>query len=589
MPLINLKTSLKSLKFGSDRLGNGWSGQPYEQFPIPDLGTASPTALAFYNNNINGLDYPIRGGLINGQTALLNGQIDKDRIKKFFNDKPRGSAFLQKQIGLQLSNPKMQTGQSIGGLSGLNSLLGGILNLDVIENTRVYNNGQNTLAQVLASGTGTHIPRHGAFPIDTFSKYYMNIVGAEKLLNSNDVQNTNRLLILAKLKLQKPGDIQNINTVNRLGISLNNNLLFQYLGGPGSVYGVGSTTIKRSTNTKEAYDLTTNPKTKDLFPNVFAMSYDQILDQQPNRSRYSRDTNTFFPDFRSVIIPGHQSNYYDNGVDFNFFAKGVDKLNKSNKFKLTDKDPYTNLTDNKDVIKFGFECMSNDYPGESVPLIFRAFLTSGISDSNTGEWNSFKYMGRGETFKTYQGFQRSISFGFRVVAFSEAEMLPLYDKLNYLVSQVYPDYSASGFMRAPLVKLTLGDYLYRMPGVLTSVNLTVDNNTPWEIKGTRTNGGQLPKMIDVSVGFDPIFSELPRRWVPGEKDLFPNADNEKTVGTAIIGNKDYVSAKSNNALRPPPLTPQQEKAATELQKNYTKGKNMFKNTIDLNNLPKIKV
>jgi hypothetical protein len=439
--------------------------------------------------------------------------------------------------------------------------LGGTLNLDVIENTRVYNNGQNTLAQVLASGTGTHIPRQGAFPIDTFSKYYMNIVGAEKLLNSNDVQNTNRLLILAKLKLQKPGDVQNINTVNRLGISLNNNLLFQYLGGPGSVYGVGSTTIKRSTNTEEAYDLKGN---------MFAMSYNNIMNRNIIKSGYSKNMNTkSFPDFRNVIDSESQMNYYfANGIDYNFFVDGKDKLNKFNEFKLTDKDPYTNLTDNKDVIKFGFECMSNDYPGESIPLIFRAFLTSGISDSNTGEWNSFKYMGRGETFKTYQGFQRSISFGFRVVAFSQDEMQPLYNKLNYLVSQVYPDYSAAGYMRAPLVKLTLGDYLYRMPGVITSINLTVDNNTPWSMVSPLEkditdgiHGGQLPKMIDVSVGFDPIFDELPRRWVPG-------GNKDKTVGTAIIGNKDYVSATSTEALFIPPALPRKLEKIVSIKKPF---------------------
>jgi hypothetical protein len=575
MPLINLKTTLKSLKFGSDRLGNGWSGQPYEQFPIPDLGTASPIALAFYNNNINGLDYPIRGGLINGQTALLNGQIDKDRIKKFFNDKPRGSAFLQKQIGLQLSNPKMQTGQSIGGLSGLNSLLGGILNLDVIENTRVYNNGQNTLAQVLASGTGVHIPRHGAFPIDTFSKYYMNIVGAEKLLNSNDVQNTNRLLILAKLKLQKPGDVQNINTVNRLGISLNNNLLFQYLGGPGSVYGVGSTTIKRSTNTSDAYNLSKN--------DTFSMSYDQIIGKSSIiGSGWSRNRRAAgFPDFRTIVDENFYSDYDKNGRDGRFFTLGVDKLNASNIFDLIKDDPYTNIrlgSENDDIIKFGFECMSNDHPGESVPLIFRAFLTSGITDNNSGEWNSFKYMGRGETFKTYQGFQRSLSFAFKVVAFSQDEMQPLYNKLNYLVSQVYPDYSAAGYMRAPIVKLTIGDYVYRMPGVLTSVNLTVENETPWELY---TENGQLPKMISVSVGFDPIFNELPRRWINGK-------DQTKTVGTAIIGNTKYVTAKSTETQwtpDPPPLT-QAKKDQLALQANYLKGN---KRLTDLNNLKPFKV
>ena len=37
--LVELKTNLKSLKYGSDRPGGGWSGQPYVQFPIEDNAT----------------------------------------------------------------------------------------------------------------------------------------------------------------------------------------------------------------------------------------------------------------------------------------------------------------------------------------------------------------------------------------------------------------------------------------------------------------------------------------------------------------------------------------------------------------------
>ena len=36
MPLINLKTNLKSLKFGNDKRGGGSSNQPYIVTPIPD-------------------------------------------------------------------------------------------------------------------------------------------------------------------------------------------------------------------------------------------------------------------------------------------------------------------------------------------------------------------------------------------------------------------------------------------------------------------------------------------------------------------------------------------------------------------------
>ena len=36
MPLLDLKTDLKSLRFGKDRLGGGNSGQPYITSPIPE-------------------------------------------------------------------------------------------------------------------------------------------------------------------------------------------------------------------------------------------------------------------------------------------------------------------------------------------------------------------------------------------------------------------------------------------------------------------------------------------------------------------------------------------------------------------------
>ena len=36
MGLINLKTDLKSLRFGNDRIGGGNSGQPYITTNIPD-------------------------------------------------------------------------------------------------------------------------------------------------------------------------------------------------------------------------------------------------------------------------------------------------------------------------------------------------------------------------------------------------------------------------------------------------------------------------------------------------------------------------------------------------------------------------
>ena len=39
MPLVDLKTNLKSLKYGNDRLGNGSSREPFITEPIPEGDT----------------------------------------------------------------------------------------------------------------------------------------------------------------------------------------------------------------------------------------------------------------------------------------------------------------------------------------------------------------------------------------------------------------------------------------------------------------------------------------------------------------------------------------------------------------------
>jgi hypothetical protein len=65
-------------------------------------------------------------------------------------------------------------------------------------------------------------------------------------------------------------------------------------------------------------------------------------------------------------------------------------------------------------------------------------------------------------------------------------------------------------MRAPVVRVTIGDYLYRVPGFIESINLTVDNNTPWEIN-LDGDSAQLPQVVDVAVSFRPILDVLPKR------------------------------------------------------------------------------
>jgi hypothetical protein len=511
MPLIDLKTNLKNLRFGNDQPGYGSSGLPYIQTAIPDTPNATGTFKPMFRPGSTGnLDYPIRGGQlefqVNSQTFTLSSQVDKTRIKKFFEDKPRGTAFLQKQIGLQLSNPKIETGNTLYGIPQAFSIPG------LLENTRVYNNGQNTLAQVGASGTGAHAIRHGLLPFNPFQKLYYDIVNAQ---NVNNDESKNRLLILNNLKMsQVPGqivsvnDVPNIETVNTLGISLNKNLIFQYLGGPGSSYGIGVTTIKRSVDTTQLGTKLGSRK---------AMVYDQLRSQNINNITDGVAT-TKIQDFRNQLpeLDGKYKVWGNQTVDERFYVAAgsyKDKMNLLYPFAFKNSSAPWEVEgyETDDLIKFVFEAISNDDPNYSTAIFFRAFLTAGITDNNSAQLNSFKYIGRGENFYTYQGFERSIALSFRVAAGSKEELKPMYNRINSLMSQVYPDYSpVTSIMRAPLIRMTVGDYLYRVPGFLESVNLTIDNNTPWEIN-LDGDLAQLPQVVDVNLSFRPIMDILPRR------------------------------------------------------------------------------
>jgi hypothetical protein len=165
--------------------------------------------------------------------------------------------------------------------------------------------------------------------------------------------------------------------------------------------------------------------------------------------------------------------------------------------------------ENNDLVKFVIGSMDGTNPNTQVFMHFRAFLGS-ISDNYTGNWDSVNYVGRGENFYNYTGFDRKVSLSFTVAAQSKAELAPMYRKLNFLASNLAPDYSEYGYMRGPLVTLTVGGYFYNQPGFITGLTYEMSEETPWEI-GINDNGGfddsvkELTHVIKVSsFAFTPI-------------------------------------------------------------------------------------
>jgi hypothetical protein len=180
-----------------------------------------------------------------------------------------------------------------------------------------------------------------------------------------------------------------------------------------------------------------------------------------------------------------------------------------------------NLT-TPDTVNFYITKISNDgNPANNVYIHFRSYI-EGISDSFSADWGTQKYMGRGENFYFYNGFDRDISFSWKVPVLSSLEQQAVYTKLNYLASLMAPDYSDGGFMRGNIVKITIGDYLTDVPGVITSLGYSIDDNISWNIPrndaGTIDNinqGYTLPQMITVGTfSFKPIHTFLPKTVNP---------------------------------------------------------------------------
>jgi hypothetical protein len=270
MPLLDLKTDLKSLKYGSDRPGGGDSGLPYIK---TDINTVDSGFNRFRLTKFD--DGLVRGGIIGALNASV---VDTLRIGKFLTDIPKGPLFIVKQVGLQLSNPKLETKQlrtDRGGIFGAVANVANRIN-NAVGPTRIYNLGINTLAQVPVNAFGGHFNRHGLLPVQSEDTKYISVV------QSNNENNANRLVgYKDKFTLgdRKPNETQDnriINRVNAIGAVINTvNSIFgsnipkipnikqdpkqltidSYLGGPGSVYGIGNTTIRRYSFTEDGFKI----------------------------------------------------------------------------------------------------------------------------------------------------------------------------------------------------------------------------------------------------------------------------------------------------------------------------------------------
>ena len=208
----------------------------------------------------------------------------------------------------------------------------------------------------------------------------------------------------------------------------------------------------------------------------------------------------------------------------------------------------------KDVIFFYFFDLINE-----LYIPFRATI-SGITDQNSAEWEDVSYLGRADKLWLYKGFTRETSVNFRVYANSAKEMLPMWNRISYLVGLTRPSKytgkaivtntnqnvtttgAESSFIYPPMVTLRLGDLFYDQPCLIGSVTVTVPDETTWEslraddyeymanpnnpLKMTGVKSRQLPMMADVSVQL-----KLLEKKQPITKDLQYGRSEYDSTGT----------------------------------------------------------
>ena len=186
------------------------------------------------------------------------------------------------------------------------------------------------------------------------------------------------------------------------------------------------------------------------------------------------------------------------------YTYGGDKFNANITNDLNTTLPSSDAPNNQ-LFKFYLNLLDPQSPNTDNYLYFQAYVDS-FTDNIGAKYDEYTYTGRGYPSFKYKGFSRDISLSFTIVATNPEQIAPIYSKLNRLIQNMAPNYSNSGYIRGNFVKLTFGDYLNSVPGIVKGFSLNPIFDVGFDIgTGENSSGKQLPKGIKVDgFNFTPI-------------------------------------------------------------------------------------
>tara|TARA_R110000796_G_scaffold33237_1_gene86444 strand:- start:4660 stop:6723 length:2064 start_codon:yes stop_codon:yes gene_type:complete len=392
MPLINLRTDLKSLRYGYDRLGAGQSdgsNQPYIKSSIPS--GSGP--------GLGDTDFLLRGG------SLLPRAVGRDvsRLTQMMFDfkSPNGLLFSVKQNLLSRSAVNPMAISNNGSLSNVlndpNKLplnngiylptstilqaaanpLGGHLLKQGINPFKSTNDVAN--GNILSTGFGPNLPLSMPIYLDTDA--YNERVNTQGIPTSRLLSFTNSFIKDAVYKPDSPGRF----------VVQDGTLLYSYQGGPGSTLGVGKTNIQLSKdrtgrnnpflagdkNTTDKFFANSNATTKKV------SSFSRFSSLSPTPSfgtdslQYGREDYSVFKR-KSVTFQGARifnstlSSLYQSITDVDLFQ---------GQFKRVNNDVSALQTFETNVFQTGSFQASSTVPGLKDTLDYDQLMTAGNSGS----------------------------------------------------------------------------------------------------------------------------------------------------------------------------------------------------------------
>ena len=330
--------------------------------------------------------------------------------------------------------------------------------------------------------------------------------------------------------------------------------------GKGKGKGVGENTTITDYGYNAVDGVTTSTTVSTSIKNIYADYMETIGSfdiNKPIQSRRSMETykgsdasGKVYPSYKD--IPEDKSQNFENKMnnlsgatvgtitlDKRGFAKasgsidGYDRYNKlpllgiNSKWRLKVDGDQSN-----DIIFFYFYDLINE-----VYVPFRATITA-LSDQHSAEWEEINYIGRADKLFLYKGFSRDVNITFSVYANSAKEMLPMWERIDYLTGLTRPSKytgvgvrtnsteanlreivdaldAASGdtmeddqdtqaninvaraatanvlknnivsgresrFIYPPMINFRVGDMYVDQPAVLSSVSINIPDDSNWE-------------------------------------------------------------------------------------------------------------